>query len=146
MIGGLLFTSYMHVPAYARNSSDESLLDQWMTMGAVGRAIVPPLALIASGANFLNSYATHTQPQHYRFMAAGVLSVAILPYTAMALASTNAEFASRKGKKENGPDNGLGDLNLRELVDRWSNRSAVRGFLMLASTIVSCDAMLHLTF
>ncbi|MCJ1359889.1 MAG: hypothetical protein MMC33_009892 [Icmadophila ericetorum] len=144
--GGLLFTSYMHAPAYVKNSSDASLLNQWQTMGAIGKVVVPPLALIASGANFLNSYMTHTQPQHYRFMAAGALSLAILPYTFVALASTNAELASREEQKEISPDTGLGSLDIKELITRWSNRSAVRGFLLLASTIVSYDAMLHLTF
>ena len=144
--GGLLFTSYIHVPGYVKNSSDESLLRQWQTMGAIGKAVVPPLTLIASGAHFLNSYMTHTQPQHYRFMTAGVLSLAILPYTFIALGPTNAELASREEKKENSPDYGLSNLDVKELIDRWSTRSAVRGFLLLASTIVSYDAMLHLTF
>ena len=114
--------------------------------GCHRQSVVPPLALIASGAHFLNSYMTHTQPQHYRFMAAGVLSLAILPYTFMALGPTNAELASREEKKENSPDYGLRNLDVKELINRWSNRSAVRGFLLLASTIVSYDAMLHLTF
>jgi hypothetical protein len=103
------------------------------------------LALIASGAHSLNSYMTYTQPQHYRFMAAGVLSSAILPYTFMALGPTNAELASRE-EKENSPDYGLRNLDVKGLIDRWSNRSAVKGFLLLASTIASYDAMLHLTF
>jgi hypothetical protein len=115
-------------------------------MGAIGKVVVPPLALIASGANFINSYVTHIQPQQYRFMAAGVLSLAILPYTFMALSSTNAELTSREEKKENSPDYGLRNLNVKELIVRWSKFSAVRGFLLLASTIVSYDAMLHLTF
>ncbi|MCJ1403374.1 hypothetical protein MMC11_006597 [Xylographa trunciseda] len=144
--GGLLFTSYVHVPAYVKNTSDESLLSQWQTMAAVGKAIVPPLALIASGANFFNSYMTHTQPQHYRFMAAGVLSLAILPYTFVALGPTNAEFELREEKKGSSTDDRLRNLDVKELISRWSNLSAVRGFLLLASAIVSCDAMLHLTF
>ena len=136
----------MHVPAYVKNSSDESLLNQWQTMGAIGKVVVPPLALIASGANFVNSYLTHTQPQHYRFMAAGLLSLAILPYTFITLGPTNAELASREKKDEDSPDYGLKSLDIKELINRWSNFSAVRGYLLLASTIVSYDAMLHLTF
>ena len=79
-------------------------------------------------------------------MAAGVLSLAILPYTFVALGSTNAELASREEKTETSPDSGLRNLDIRELIQRWSDRSAVRGLLMLASTIISYDAMLHLTF
>ena len=105
---------------------------------------MPPLALIASGAHFLNSYMIHTQPQHYRFMAAGVLSLAILPYTFMALGPTNAELASREEKKENSSDYGLRNLDVKELINRWSNAVLSGGFLLLASTIVSYDAMLHL--
>ena len=142
--GGLLFTSYMYVPGYVKNSSDESLLHQWQTMGAIGKVVVPPLALIASGAHFLNSYMTHTQPQHYRFMVADVLSLAILPYTFMALGPTNAELASREEKKENSSDYGLRNLDVKELINRWSNAVLSGGFLLLASTIVSYDAMLHL--
>ena len=115
-------------------------------MGAIGKAVVPPLTLIASGANFLNAYVAHTQSQRYRFLAAGMLSLAILPYTAIALASTNAEFAARVEKKANDPMKGMSNLNLKQLITRWSNRSAVRGFLMLVSTAVSYDAMLHLSF
>jgi Domain of unknown function (DUF1772) len=115
-------------------------------MGAIGKVVVPPLVLIASGANFLNSYVTHAQPQRYRFIAAGMLSLAILPYTFIALGSTNAEFSSREEKKENSPDYGFKNLDLKDLINRWSNLSAVRGFLLLASTIVSYDAMLRLTF
>ncbi|MCJ1307457.1 hypothetical protein MMC25_001103 [Agyrium rufum] len=144
--GGLLFTSYLHVPAYVKNSSDESLITQWQTMGAVGKFVVPPLAVIAAGANLLNSYSTRSQPQHYRFMAAGALSLAVLPYTALALGSTNAEFGSRATGKNDSPDPELNGLELKELIQRWSTRSAIRGFMLLASAFLSCDAMLHITF
>jgi len=144
--GGLLFISYMHVPGYIKNPSDESLLTQWQTMGAIGARTMPPLTLLASGANFLASYLSPTQSQRYRFITAGVLSLAILPYTFVALASTNAELGAREGKKENTPATGLRSLDIRELIQRWSDRSAFRGFLMLASTIMGYDAMLQLTF
>ncbi|KAK5412523.1 hypothetical protein LTR06_005493 [Exophiala xenobiotica] len=140
--GGLLFTSYVHAPGYLKNTDDKTVLDQWQTMGAIGKVVVPPLALVASGANFLNAYFTHTQPQHYRFLTAGALSLVILPYTFLALGSTNAELASRAERKEVGlrPESGLRDLSIRDLIQRWSERSAVRGFLLLASALVSCDA------
>jgi hypothetical protein len=119
-------------------------------MGAIGKTVVPPLALIASGAHFVNSYMTHTQPQHYRFMAAGALSLAVLPYTFVALGPTNAELASREGEtgaKGKDSENGeLTKLGVKDLITQWGNLSAVRGFLFLASTFVGYDAMLHLTF
>lgn len=115
-------------------------------MAAIGRKTLPPLALIASGAHFLNSYITYTQPQYYRFMAAGMLSLAILPYTFMVLRPTNFELLSREKKMKDSPDYGLGLLSVKELFTQWGNLSVVRGYLLLASTIVSCDAMLHLTF
>lgn len=136
----------MHAPGYLKNSDDDVLLEQWQTMGTIGKTAVPPLALIASGANFLNSYFTHTQPQHYRFMAAGALSLAILPYTFLTLGSTNAELASRAEKKQGVSDTGLRSRSVKQLIKRWSARNAIRGLLLLASTLVSCDAMLHLTF
>lgn len=138
--GGLLFTSYLHVPAYVKNSSDESLLTQWQTMGSTGQFLVPSLALIATGANFVNSYLTHGQPQQYRFLTAGTLSLAILPYTFVALNSTNDELTARAERKE------AGGGDLRTLIKTWSDRSLVRGFLLLASAIASYDAMVHLTF
>ncbi|MCJ1478967.1 hypothetical protein MMC13_007651 [Lambiella insularis] len=144
--GGLLFTSYMHMPAYLQNPSDDSLVTQWRTQFDRGKFGVPPLALIAGGANLLNSYLTRTQPQHYRFMAAGALSLAIVPFTLVALGSTNAELHARVEKREGSTDKRLRNLSAKELVQRWSNRSAVRGLFFLASTILSCDAMLHLTF
>ena len=136
----------MQAPGYLKNTDDKTILDQWQTMDSIGKAVVPPLALVASGANFFNAYVTHTQPLYYRFLAAGALSLVILPYTFLALGSTNAELASRAERKEVGPDFGLRDLSIRDLIQRWSERSAIRGFLLLASALVSCDGMLHLTF
>lgn len=136
----------MQAPGYLKNTDDKTILDQWQTMDSIGKAVVPPLALVASGANFFNAYVTHTQPLYYRFLAAGALSLVILPYTFLALGSTNAELPSRAERKEVGPDFGLRDLSIRDLIQRWSERSAIRGFLLLASALVSCDGMLHLTF
>ena len=114
-------------------------------MGAIGKAVVPPLALFGASTNFLNSYLSESQPQRYRFLAAGVMTLAILPYTVLSLTSTNAELGARE-QHINGPDTGLRHLSIKELIQRWGNRSAVRGFVLLASTIVSYDAMLGLTF
>lgn len=136
----------MHVPGYIRSSDDENLLTQWQTMGAIGKAIVPPLALITGSAHFLNAYLCNLSSQRYRFLAAGVLALAMLPYTILALSSTNIELGRRQAKKDDGPDSGLKRLNIRELITRWGDLSAVRGFLMLASTIVSYDAILRFTF
>ena len=135
----------MHVPGYIKNTSDASLITQWQTMGAIGKAVVPPLTLLASGANFLNAYLTNSPSQRYRFIAAGILSFSVLPYTVMALASTNAELAAREGKGSS-PSPELKKLTLEDLIQRWGDRSAVRGFLFLASTVVCYDAMLQLTF
>lgn len=115
-------------------------------MGALGSAVMPPLVLIASGAHFINAYLTHTQPQHYRFLGAGVLSLAVLPYTFLTLGPINAELAARSEKKEDRVDQQLRSLNIKDLIQKWGTLSAVRGFLFLASTLVSYDAMLHLTF
>jgi len=144
--GGILFTSYMHVPAYVKNSSDDSLLTQWQTMGAIGRTALPPLAIVAAGANFINGYLTYGQPQTYRFVAAGALSLSILPYTFVALGETNNALTAKAEKKSTDvAASGTGG-DLRELINTWSNRSAVRGFLLLASAVLSYDGMLHLTF
>jgi len=144
--GGVLFTSYMHVPAYLKNSSDESLLDQWQTMGGFGRVLVPPLVLVAAGTNFVNSYMTHGQPQQVRFMAAGALSLAILPYTFVALGTTNTELTARAEKKSTGEASTAKNEDVRTLMKTWSDRSAARGVLLLASAFFSYDAVLHLTF
>jgi hypothetical protein len=136
----------MHVPAYVKNSSDESLLDQWQTMGNLGRVLVPPLALVAAGTNFVNSYMTHGQPQQHRFIAAGALSLAILPYTFVALGPTNTHLTERAEGKTTGAESTTSKEDLRAVMKTWSDRSAVRGVLLLASAFFSYDAMLHLTF
>lgn len=145
VLGGLIFTSYVHVPGYVKTTNDDILLDQWQTMGAIGKSIVPPLALVAGAANLVNSYLTHTQPQHYRFMVAGLLSVAVLPYTMLFLGPTNVELAKRANRSQ-AQDPELKDQTSTQLIQRWADRSAVRGFLLLASALLSFDGMLHLTF
>lgn len=128
------------------NTSRETLLTQWQTMGALGKAVIPPLTLLASGANFANAYMSPLHSQRYRFVVAGVLSLSILPYTAVALASTNAELGAREATNGKSSNIWLNNLSLKELIQRWSSRSAVRGYLLLASAIVSYDAGLGLTF
>ena len=115
-------------------------------MGALGKAVIPPLTLLASGANFANAYMSPLQSQRYRFVVAGALSLSILPYTAVALASTNAELGAREATNGKSSNIWLSNLSLKELIQRWSSRSAVRGYLLLASAIVSYDAGLGLTF
>jgi hypothetical protein len=144
--GGILFTSFLHTPAYVKNTSDESLLVQWQTMGGLGRALVPPLALVAAGAHFVSGYLTYGQPQQYRFITAGVLSAAIIPYTFVALGPTNNELNARAEDKKTEVVSTMPKENVRKLIKTWSDRSAVRGVLLLASAFFSYDAMLHLTF
>ncbi len=115
-------------------------------MGAFGRVAVPPLALIAAGANFVSAYMTHGQPQQIRFITAGALGLSILPYTFVALQSTNTELDERAEKKGSAVASSATGEDLRTLINQWSNRSVVRGFLLLGSAIFSYDAMLHLTF
>jgi len=115
-------------------------------MGAIGRRIMPPLILVASGAHFINAYLTHTQPQHYRFLGAGVLSLAVLPFTLVSLGPINDEIAARAEKKEEHVNDQLERMSSQQLIKSWASLSAIRGFLFLASTLVSFDAMLHLTF
>ena len=115
-------------------------------MGTQGRALVPPLALIAAGANLVNSYMTHGQPQQARFIAAGALSLAVLPYTFVALGPTNTELTARAEKKSTGVQSKESNEDLRKLMKTWSDRSAVRGVFLLASAFFSYDALLHLTF
>jgi hypothetical protein len=112
-------------------------------MGTFGKTIVPPLAIVAAGANFLNGYLTHGQPQQFRFVAAGVLSLSILPFTAVALGETNTKLIAKAEKKA---DVAADTEDARTLIKQWSARSAVRGFLLLASVLCSSDALLHLTF
>ena len=115
-------------------------------MGTLGKTLVPPLALVAAGANFVNSYMTHGQPQQARFVAAGALSLAIIPYTFVALGTTNTELTERAEKKGAGEVSTATKEDVRTLLKTWSDRSAVRGVLLLASAFFSYDAVLHLTF
>ena len=115
-------------------------------MGNLGGAVVTPLVLVAAGANFVNAYLTYGQPQTYRFVGAGVLSLSILPYTFAALGQTNTELTERAEKKSTDVASTGTSQDVRELMNTWGTRSAVRGFLLIASAVLSYDGMLHLTF
>ena len=115
-------------------------------MFSLGKAAVPPLALVAGACHLLNAYGTHTQPQSVRFIGAGILSLSVLPWTLVALGPTNLELMSREEKTESPGLESQKTVGTKELVSKWSNLSAVRGWLLLAGTILGFDAMLHLTF
>ena len=115
-------------------------------MGNFGRVLTPPLVLVAAGSSFVNAYLTHGQPQQVRFITAGALSLAVLPYTFVALGAANADLTERAENKKTATVSTMPKEDVRKVIQVWSDRSAVRGVLLLASAFASFDAILHLTF
>jgi len=136
----------MVIPCFLKGTSDELLLTQWRLLYVRGRAVVPALTLIAGACNFVNAYNVRFQPQSTRFLVAGLLPAAILPFTVIALRPTNNELTSREQKADAARKGPLKSVGTRELVEKWSRLSAVRCGMALMGALIGCDAMLHLTF
>ena len=76
------------------------------------------------------------------YLAAGALSVGIVPYTFIVLMPTNKKLLTKVdetkalGKEESIVEVGLGEETAHKLVDWWGVLNVPRGLMLAASAIV----------
>lgn len=105
---------------------------------------MPPLALLAAGSYFGSAY-LHYHPQlsarTTNFVLAGAFSIAIVPFTILAMSSTNKklltyadEYSAKKLDDAQGPE-------VEKAVSYWGTLNFIRGLLPLAATIFAFEAL-----
>ncbi len=129
------------MPSLLHAPSDKNglVLTQWRRLYGLGASIAPPLALVSATCSFLNAYNLY-HPQvlsrTYKFIGAGLCTLAIVPFTLFGIVPTNKELEAREEGKT-----GKRDVDTRQLLRQWSNLNAVRAIMTLAGTLLAFDAL-----
>ena len=107
--------------------------------------MAPPFGSLAAAAYF---YLAYTLPSHadkskfYGYIAAGLLSIGIVPYTLIFLMPTNTKLLKKTeetkslGKSEEVVEVGLGEETAHKLVDWWGVLNLGRGVMLTASGLI----------
>ncbi|KAK2626769.1 hypothetical protein QTJ16_003944 [Diplocarpon rosae] len=148
LAGMTLSTSITTVPRLLE-SPPSLLLQQWGHMYNAGKRTGPPISILASLSYFFLAYRAHTSPWLFAgrkaglFVAAGVLSVGIVPYTFAVLMQTNRDLLRRVevlGRVDLSRDEMRemqdGEKNAHQLVDKWALLNLGRAAMLLASGLL----------
>ncbi|KAF4630862.1 hypothetical protein G7Y89_g7276 [Cudoniella acicularis] len=149
LVGTSLEMSYLFVPRILQSPPD-LLLRQWARMYHLMKKVAPSMASVAGLAWLYLAYRTPAKASQY--IAAGVLNLAIMPYTVIFMLGTNSKLLALEKRQnlgtlelgEDGAISGAGALGtqgevgvksetVHSLVDWWGVLNMGRSALALAS-------------
>ncbi|KAH8808586.1 hypothetical protein F5884DRAFT_377024 [Xylogone sp. PMI_703] len=137
-VGGV---SYFLVPNLL-TSPTPLLLKQWQSSYNSGKRTAPPIAAIASASFFYLASKTNSslaKTKFYRYIAAGLLSVGIVPYTFAIMGKTNRRLNAKAEQTKNlritdeFVEAGVREETAHWLVDHWGTLNLGRAALLLAA-------------
>jgi len=143
--GAIASLSLITVPAILTNPTNASLLTCWRQTLQEGVKVCPPSAVAATIAHLLNFYinrnASSSSPSSahrikFSSAAAAASTIAIVPFTAMLMASTNEELFRRE-QAARGTATGVEPSSI-ELVKKWGRLNLTRAFLPAAGALIAC--------
>lgn len=114
------------------------LVRQWSKIYEAGKTQNPPIAAVASAAFLYLAYSGR-RPRLYA--TAAVLTLGIVPYTLVAMGSTNAALLAVAHAPERVSDSAAA-ADHAPLVRRWVLLNAIRSLLPLAGSLVGIAAVL----
>ncbi|KAI9051200.1 hypothetical protein LZ554_005302 [Drepanopeziza brunnea f. sp. 'monogermtubi'] len=153
LAGTSLSTSTTTIPRLLE-SPPLLLLQQWRHMYTAGRATAPPVAAVAALSYFFLAHRAHTGGDGYAggYVAAGLLSVGIVPYTLAVMMRTNRRLLGRAegllglglglarveevGGEVEVEVEEKGEESAHQLVDRWGVLNLGRAAMLLASGLL----------
>lgn len=150
--GNIATLSLTSVPALLQSGSNDSvpsaiLVKQWRYTFEKGKSQNPPVAAATAAAfaylawsvrsgSPLRSLAPKNSIQLY--CTAAILTMGIVPYTIVAMSSTNNRLLA----KSEATEETLVDVEAKELLQRWTFLNGVRSSLPLAGAITGLIAVL----
>jgi hypothetical protein len=126
------------------NVPPATLAKQWRNMFENGKTQNPPIAAAVAASFFYLAWSVRSggplfkQTAYSRsglFSAAAVLTIGIVPYTMLAMTSTNNALLE---KASSAPE--ISDTETSRLIEKWTALNTVRGYLPLAGAVVGLMA------
>jgi len=139
-LAGTVFSmSFYSVPRLLESPSP-LLLKQWSNLFNAGRKTAPPIGALSAVSYFYLAYASTLPSQHksklYGYLAAGILSMGIMPYTLAVMLPTNKKLLAKVeemkafAKGDSVVEVGLGEETAHKLVDWWAVLNLGRGLML----------------
>jgi hypothetical protein len=138
----MMSLSLVAVPVLLDTVTDTAqLLRQWSRMYHYGHLIMPSLAVGTLCLHGCNSVAQRSLGRPYRLFAlAGMVTIAIAPFTWIAMDSTNNELFRLEAAARESNAESLHMALARELIVRWTWLHTARSMLPLVGTILGSMA------
>ncbi|KAJ5099073.1 hypothetical protein N7532_006074 [Penicillium argentinense] len=138
--GNIAAISLIGTPAIIQSQKEENvsrglLARQWKSMYDNGKSQNPPIALCVSSAFLYLAWSVRAGSPLYKktsisraglFSAAAAFTLCIVPYTFVAMSSTNNKLLENSESSSE-----FSDKETLGLVQRWTTLNQVRGFLPL---------------
>jgi hypothetical protein len=151
--GASLSLSFFVVPRLLE-APTPLLLKQWNSSFDLGKKSIVPLAGVSAASYFYLAYELHSRlsassSKWKMYLLAGLLSVAIVPYTLGIMMSTNKKLLAKVEEtkalsfKDEVVEAGLGDETAHKLVDKWGMLNLGRGALLVLSGVVGAWTALN---
>jgi hypothetical protein len=121
------------------------LLKQWGNAYAVGTKNAPPFAALSAACYFYLAYSLPSPAAKFKlygYIAAGALTVGIVPYTLLVMMDTNKKLLAKVeetktlGVKDEVVEVGLGNETAHKLVDNWGVLNLGRAVLLITGSLV----------
>ena len=125
-----------------------TLLAAWLGMYTRGKALMPVVALGTASAYGVATYASSTAQSSWLsgFVGAGALTLAIVPFTLIAMARTNgrllAAAARANGEGSSRTFKPLAEADAKALLKSWAELNLVRAMFPLAAAAVGTWTLL----
>ena len=144
----ILALSLMGIPAIRVNNDDTGTLQQFRSLYNLGKTINPKIAMLSATASFAAAW-THYHPQAlYRtglFVASGITTLSIVPWTFLMMQSTNSALFARLQVAESKP---IGEAKsteqseeTRSLLEKWRFLNIIRSLMPLAGSLLAYEAL-----
>ena len=145
LAGAIIGFSAYSIPtikATAPNASSATL--SWRFLFERGKAMMPPMAGLSMLSSFGCAY-THYHRQvterAYTFIAAGLLPIAIVPFTFVFMEQTSARLMQFSDVVEEKESEKIQMGEVQRLLSTWSSFNLVRGVLAFAGTLTAFQAL-----
>jgi hypothetical protein len=144
LAGSVASASFALVPRLLE-SPTPLLLKQWGNAYNAGKKNAPPFAVLSSACYFYLAYALPSnfpRSKLYGYIAAGALTVGVVPYTRLVMMDTNKKLLAKVdetrtlGIKDEIVEVGLGNETAHKLVDSWGMLNLGRAALLVVGSLV----------
>ena len=143
LLGGANLALSVHLIPRLLESPTPLLVRQWHAAYLLGKRTFPPLALLSSLSYFYLAYKGDAlEGNRMGYLIAGLLTVGIVPYTALVMRGTNNKLIERRnevgalGNQDTVVEVGLGNESAHALVDWWGVLNLGRGAMLSIAGIV----------